>query len=128
MRVQGARPAGYRGVFGLVWAHRRRLLALAGPPYMRAWPVVVDPLRRRVLHRSSMRGTPIRWQEAGDRLVFLSVPERQSGPSRPRLLSYDARGRLRRLRLDRILAGSWRRERGPWRRVEPGVAASAKRA
>ena len=45
MRLRGARPAGYRGVYGLVWAHQRRLVALAGPPYMRAWPVVVDPIR-----------------------------------------------------------------------------------
>jgi hypothetical protein len=43
-------------------------------------------------------------------------------------LSYDAQGRLRRLRLDRIVAGNWRRGRGPWRRVEPGLAATAKRA
>jgi hypothetical protein len=125
MRVRGARPAGYRGVFGLVWARERRLLALAGPPYMGAWPVVVDPLRRRVLHRSSLRGTPIRWQAAGDRLVLLSVPESHSRPSRARLFSYDAQGRLRRLHLDRIAAG-WRRERGPWHRVEPGLAATAK--
>jgi hypothetical protein len=128
MQVPGARPAGYRGVFGLVWARERRLLALAGPPYMRAWPVVVDPVRRRVVDRSSLRGTPFRWQAAGDRLVFLSVPERHSRPSRARLLSYDAQGRLRRLRLDRIIAGNWRRGRGPWRRVEPGLAATAKRA
>jgi hypothetical protein len=128
MRVPGARPAGYRGVFGLVWARERRLLALAGPPYMRAWPVVVDPVRRRVVHRSSVRGAPIRWQAAGDRLVFVSVAERHSRPSRARLLSYDAQGRLRRLRLDRIVAGNWRAGRGPWRRVEPGLAATAKRA
>lgn len=128
MRVSGARPAGYRGVFGLVWARPRRLLALAGPPRMRAWPVVVDPLKRRVLHRSPLRGTPIRWQAAGDRLVFLSVSESQSRPSDPRLLSYDAQGRLRRVRLGRIAAGNWRSRRGPWRRVEPGLAATAQRA
>jgi hypothetical protein len=128
MRVPGARPAGYGGVFGLVWARERRLLALAGPPYMRAWPVVVDPVRRRIIDRTPLRSTPIRWQPAGDRLVFLSVPESRSRPSRARLLSYEARGRLRRLRLERIVAGSWRRGRGPWRRVEPGLAATAKRA
>ncbi len=128
MRVPGARPAGYRGVFGLVWARERRLLALAGPPYMRAWPVVVDPVRRRVVHRSSLRGTPIRWRAAGDRLVILSVPEGGSFPPRARLSSYGAEGRLRRLRLDRIVAGSWRRGRGPWHRVEPGLMATAERA
>jgi hypothetical protein len=128
MRVPGARPAGYRGVFGLVWARERRLLALAGPPYMRAWPVVVDPVRRRVVDRSPVGGTPIRWQAAGDRLVFLSVRDGGSSPPRARLLSYDTEGRLRRLRLRRIVAGSWRRGDGPWRRVEPGLAATRKRA
>jgi hypothetical protein len=128
MRVRGARPAGYRGVYGLVWARERRLLALAGPPWMRAWPVVVDPLRRRVVHRSSLRGTPIRWQAAGARLVFLSVPERPASTPRGRLFSYDAKGTLRRLRLDKIVAGNWRSGRGPWRRVEPGLAATAERA
>jgi hypothetical protein len=124
MRVPGARPAGYRGVFGLVWPRARRLLALAGPPYMRAWPMVVDPVRRRVVRRTRLRGTPLRWQAAGDRLVFLSSPERGSAPPRARLLSYDGDGRLRRLRFDRIVAGSWRVGRGPWRRVEPGLAAT----
>jgi hypothetical protein len=128
MRVRGARPAGYRGVYGLVWARERRLLALAGPPYMRAWPVVIDPVRRQVVRRSRLRGTPIRSQAAGDRLVFLSVPERQSLSPRARLFSYDTAGRLRRHRLARIVAGNWRRGRGPWRRVEPGLAATAREA
>jgi hypothetical protein len=128
MRVRGAHPAGYRGVHGLVWARERRLLALAGPPYMRSWPVVVDPVRRRVLHRSELRGTPIRSQVAGDRLVFLAAPERPSSTPRPRLFSYDAAGRLRSHRLARIVAGNWRRGRGPWRRVEPGLAASSNTA
>lgn len=128
MRVPGARPSGYRGVFGLVWARERRLLALAGPPYMRAWPVVVDPVHRRVVHRSRLRGTPMRWQGAGDRLVILSTPEGDSPQPRARLLSYDAKGRLRRLHLGRIVAGSWRTGRGPWRTVEPGLAATARRA
>lgn len=128
MRVPGARPAGYRGVFGLVWARERRLLALAGPPSMHARPVVVDPLRRRVIHRSSSPGTPIRWQAAGDRLLFLSVPESGSRPTRAWLSSYDARGRLRRLRIGRIVAGSWQRKPGPWHNVEPALAATAKRA
>jgi hypothetical protein len=128
MRVRGARPAGYRGVHGLVWASERRLLALAGPPHMRSWPVVVDPLRRRVVRRSSLRGAPIRWEAAGDRLVFLSVPENPSATPRGRLFSYDATGTLRRLALGRIVAGNWRRRRGPWRRVEPGLAATAEHA
>jgi hypothetical protein len=128
MRVRGAHPAGYRGVHGLVWARERRLLALAGPPYMRAWPVVVDPVRRRVLHRSELRGTPIRSHAAGDRLVFLSAPERPSSSPRARLFSYDTAGRLRRHRLGQIVAGNWRSGRGPWRRVEPGLAATSKSA
>jgi hypothetical protein len=128
MRVRGARPAGYRGVYGLVWARERRLLALAGPPYMRAWPVVIDPAGRRVLHRSKLRGTPIRSHAAGNRVVFLSVPERRSRSPRARLFSYDTAGRLRRHRLARIVAGNWRPGRGPWRRVEPGLAATAKEA
>ena len=132
MRVPGARPAGYRGVHGLVWTHQRRLLALAGPPYMRAWPVVVDPIERRVVHRSRLRGTPTRWQRAGNRIVFVSLPESRSfpprAPARADLFSYDAAGRLRHHRLARIVAGNWRRGRGPWRTVEPGLAASPERA
>jgi hypothetical protein len=131
MRVPGARPAGYRGVFGLVWAGERRLLALAGPPYMRARPVVVDPARRRVLHRSPSSGTPIRWQAAGDRLVLLSVPESRRLPRRAQplsLVTYDGEGQLRRLALERVVGGTWRSGRGPWRRVEPGLAATTERA
>jgi hypothetical protein len=129
MPVPGARPGGYRGVHGLVWTHERRLLALAGPPYMRASPVVLDPVRRRVVRRSSVRSTPIRWERAGDRLVFLSVPEgRRSRAARPWLSSYDAEAGLRRLRLDRIVAGSWQSGRGPWHTVEPGLATTADRA
>ncbi len=54
MRLMGER--GYGGVSGLVWASERRLLALAGPAYSRVTPVVIDPERRRVVHRAAWRG------------------------------------------------------------------------
>ena len=107
------------GASGLVWASERRLLALAGSPYGRVTPMVVDPQRRRVLTRSPWRGRPIRRQPAGGRLVVL-VSERERG----RLLSFDADGRVRELRLGRIQAGSWRTSPRRWRTVEPSLAVS----
>jgi hypothetical protein len=40
------------------------------------------------------------------------------------LLSFDAGGRLRELRLGRIEAGTWRTGPRRWRNVEPGLAVS----
>jgi hypothetical protein len=124
VRLPGPRPAGYGGASGLVWASERRLLALAGAPYISVSPVVVDPARRRVVDRSAWRGRAIRWQSAGRRLVLLAAGHGGSVARRGRLLSFDARGRLRGLRLDRLEAGTWRTGRRRWRNVEPGLAVS----
>jgi hypothetical protein len=124
VQLTGSRPGGYGGASGLVWASERRLLALAGAPYTRVTPVVVDPGRRRVVARSSWRGRPIHWRPAGGRLVFLAAGHGGSVARHGRLLSFDAGGRLRGLRLDRIEAGSWRTARRRWRHVEPGLAVS----
>ena len=105
-----------------MWASERRLLALTGPQYTRVAPVVVDPVSRRVVHRSSWRGRPIRWQPAGKRLVFLAAGHGGSVARHGRLLSLDARGRLNELRLSKIQAGSWQTGRKRWRNVEPGLA------
>jgi hypothetical protein len=124
VRLPGPRPGGYGGASGLVWASEHRLLALAGAPYTRVTPVVVDTRRLRVVHRSSWRGRAIRWQAAGRRLVFLATGHGGWVARRGRLLSFDAHGRLRELRLDRIEAGTWRTGRRRWRNVEPGLAVS----
>ena len=121
MRLMGER--GYGGVSGLVWASERRLLALAGPAYSRVTPVVIDPERRRVVHRSAWRGRAIRWQAAGRRLVFLAAGHGGSVARHGRLLRFDASGAVRELRLGRIEAGSWRTTPRRWHNVEPGLAA-----
>ena len=120
MRLMGER--GYGGVSGLVWASERRLLALAGPAYSRVTPVVIDPERRRVVHRAAWRGRAIRWQAAGERLVFLAAGHGGSVARHGRLLRFDASGAVRELRLRRIDAGSWRTTPRRWNNVEPGLA------
>lgn len=122
MRLPGPRPGGYGGASGLVWPSERRLLALVGPSYAGTSPVVIDPVRRSLVHRSSWRGRPLRVAPAGDRLVFLSAPSGGRIAAHARLLSYDAGGRLRELRLGRIEAGAWRTGNMGWRNVEPGLA------
>jgi hypothetical protein len=121
--LTGARPAANGGASGLVWARPRRLLALSGLAHgAPAKPVVVDPWRRRVLHVSDWRGRPVQSRAAGDRLVFLAAPQGRSTPGRARLVSFDAAGRLRELRLGRIEAGTWKTGRRSWRHVEPALA------
>jgi hypothetical protein len=126
IELPGPRPPAAGGASGLVWASPRRLVALSGLAYgAPASPVVVDPVRRRVLHEADWRGAPLQPQAAGKSLVFLSAPQRRSAPGRARLVSFDAAGRLRKLRLGRIEAGTWRRGRGPWHHVEPALAVSS---
>jgi hypothetical protein len=124
VQLPGPHPAGYGGASGLVWASERRLLALAGASYISVSPVVVDPARRRVVERSAWRGRAIRWRSAGGRLVLLAAGHGGSVARRGRLLSFDATGRLRAMRLDRIEAGTWRTGLRRWRNVEPGLAVS----
>jgi hypothetical protein len=124
VQLPGARPGGFGGASGLVWASERRLLALAGPQHARVRPVVVDPAQRRVVHRSSWRGRLIRWQPAGRRLIVLSAGHGGTVARHGRLVSFDASGRVRELGLSRIEAGSWRTGRRRWRTVEPGLAVS----
>jgi hypothetical protein len=125
IELPAPRPRAAAGVSGLLWAAPRRLLALSGLAYgAPATPVVVDPLRRRVLHKADWRGRPLQPQAAGDRLVFLSAPQGRSAPGHARLVSFDAAGRLRELSLPRIQAGTWKVGRGPWHHVEPALAVS----
>lgn len=125
IELPGPRPPAAGGASGLVWPSPRRLLALSGLAYgAPATPVVVDPVRRRVLHEADWRGRPVQPQVAGDRLVFLSAPQGRSAPGRARIVSYDAAGRLRELLLERIEAGTWRSGREPWQHVEPALAVS----
>lgn len=113
---------GSGGVSGLVWASERRLLALSGMAYgAPARPVVVDPVRRRVVHAPRWRGRPVQSRAAGGRVVFLTAPQGGSKPGSARLVSFDAAGRLSELRLGRIVAGGWGRGR-VWHHVEPALA------
>jgi hypothetical protein len=125
IELPGPPPPAAGGASGLVWASPRRLLALSGLAYgAPASPVVVDPLRRRVIHERGWRGAPLQPQAAGRRLVFLSAPQGRSAPGRARFVSFDAAGRLRELRLGRIEAGTWRVRPGPWHHVEPALTVS----
>jgi hypothetical protein len=118
IELPGPRRPAMGGASGLVWAGPRRLLALSGL----ATPVVLDPVRRRVVHEADWRGTPVQTQAAGERLVFMAVPQGRSAPGHARIVSFDAAGRLRELRLGRIEAGTWRSGGGPWQHVEPALA------
>lgn len=114
-------PGAGDGVAGLAWPSPRRLLALSGLAGGPAKPVVVDPARRRIVHAPDWRGRPLQPQAAGERLVFLAAPQRRSRPGWARLVAFDARGRVRELRLGRIEAGSWQTGR-VWHHVEPALA------
>ena len=122
VRLPGPHPGGYGGATGLVWSTPRRLLALAGPPFTRASPVVVDPQARRVVHRSRWRGRPFDWKKAAGRLVFVSAPYGGTTPGHARIATFSAGGDLRERRLGRIEAGYWRERRGPARSYQPGLA------
>ena len=125
IELPGLRPPAAGGASGLVWASPRRLLALSGLAYgAPASPVVVDPVRRRVVHAPDWRGSPLQPQAAGNRLVFITAPQERSTAGRARFVSFDAAGSLRELRLRRIEAGTWRARPGPWHHVEPALAVS----
>jgi hypothetical protein len=125
IELPGPRPPATGGASGLVWASPRRLLALSGTAYgAPATPVVVDPVRRRVVREADWRGRPVQPQAADGRLVFLSTPQGRSTPGRAWLVSFDRRGRLRELLLERIKAGTWRSKGSPWQHVEPALAVS----
>jgi hypothetical protein len=125
IELPGPRPPAAGGASGLVWASPRRLLALSGLAYgAPASPVVVDPVRRRVVRAPDWRGAPLQPQAAGNRLVFITAPQGRSTPGRARFVSFDSAGRLRELRLGRIVAGTWRARPGPWHHVEPALAVS----
>jgi hypothetical protein len=122
MTLPGPRPAGYGGASGLVWVAPRRVVVLSGADYMRAEPIVIDPIARRVVHRSRWRGPPLQSATGGGLLVVLAAPSQGPKPGAARLVAYDARGRLRELRLERIMAGSGDRGPGPARDLTPGLA------
>jgi hypothetical protein len=122
MTLPGPRPSGYGGASGLVWTSPRRLVVLSGADYMRAEPIVIDPIARRVVHRSGWRGPPLQSATGGGLLVVLAAPSHGPKPGPARLVAYDARGRLRALRLERIMAGSSDWGPGPARDLTPGLA------
>jgi hypothetical protein len=125
IELTGPSPGAVDGVSGLMWVSPRRLLALSGLAYgAPATPVVIDPVRRRVLYKADWRGRPLQPQAAGEQLVFISAPQGRSEPGIARLVRFDAAGRLRELRLERIAAGTWKQGREPWQHVEPALAIS----
>jgi hypothetical protein len=74
------------------------------------------------VRRSDWRGAPLQWDAHGERLVVLAAPTPRAAPGPATLMSYDVRGRVRELRLSRILAGSGERGTGPARDLTPALA------
>jgi hypothetical protein len=122
IEVPEPRGSAYGGTSGLTWLSRRRLLVLSGAHSLAASPLVLDPVARRVVRRSDWRGPARLWDAHGRQLVFLAAPRGTSAPGPARLISYDVRGRLRDLKLSRILAGFGDGGTGPARDLTPALA------
>jgi hypothetical protein len=121
--LPGPRPGGYGGASALAWPSPRRLAVLSGAHYTKATPIVIDPVTGRTLRRSGWHGAPLQSDSRGGRMVVLaSASNWWHGPARSTLAGYDAAGRLRTARLDRILAGSGERGTGPARDLTPALA------
>ncbi len=122
IEVPEARRSGYGGTSGLTWPSRRRLLVLSGAHSLAASPLVLDPVARRVVRRSDWRGLARVWDAHGRRVVVLAAARGSARPGHARLVSYDVSGRLRELRLTRILAGWSDGGNGPVRDLTPALA------
>jgi hypothetical protein len=110
------------GAAAVAWPSPRRLVVLAGPSYAATTPMVVDPIARRVVHRAGWRVLPLQWDSDRGRVVLLGTARWGRGPNAATLAAYDTRGRLRRVRLRRILAGYGDRGTGPARDLTPALA------
>lgn len=125
VRLPSPHPGGYGGAGNMVWVEPRRLLVMAGPPFTSQTPVVVDPLRRRVVRRIGWRGWAMTTGETNDGLVLLAPPRVRRGRPRlgqARLVQVRVDGRVRSVRLDRIEAGEGQGNGGRGRAVYPGLA------
>ena len=116
------RPSGYGGTSGLTWPSPRRLMVLSAAHSLGASPLVLDPVARRVVRRSDWRGRALLWDAHGRRLVVLAASRGGARPRPASLMTYDVRGRLRELRLTRILAGFGDGGTGPARDLTPALA------
>jgi hypothetical protein len=121
------RGSAYGGTSGLTWPSRRRLLVLSGAHSPAASPLVFDPVARRVVRRSDWRLPARLWDAHGRRLVVLAAPRGSAEPGPARVMSYDLGGRLRELRLSRILAGFGDGGIGPARDLTPALAVDWRR-
>ena len=115
-------PGRNAGTAVLAWPSPRRLVLLAGATYAERSPIVVDPVSGRVVHRARWRGIPLHWDARGERTVLLATSRWGRGPRAATLAGYDSSGRLRKVRLARILAGYGDSGTGPARDLTPALA------
>jgi hypothetical protein len=125
VRLPSPHPGGYGGAGPMQWVGPRRLLVMAGPPFMGQIPVVVDPRQRRVVRRVRWRGLTLTSGEVDGGLVLLAPPSLGHGRPRlgpARLVHVTVDGRVRSVRLDRIDAGEGQEDDGRGRVLYPGLA------
>jgi hypothetical protein len=88
----------------LLWPTARRLLALESHQRLATTRlVVIDPVARRVLKRTSLDAPLMCWEAAGREVVALSGPANGIGPAR--VVVIDSNGAMRSVSIDRISAG-----------------------
>lgn len=107
----------------LAWLTPRRLLALQEIPGERQQLLVVDLATRRVVARQALGSSVRQLVSTARELVMLLAPAQSIGPAR--IAVADRQGRVRFVRLPRILAGSKLLGRGSSHRVDargPGLA------
>ena len=105
------------------WVGPRRLLVMAGRPFMGQTPVVVNPRKRRVTRRIRWRGLAFASGEIHGGLVLIAPPSLRHGRPRlgpARLVHVTVDGRVRSVRLHRIDAGQ--QDGGRGRALYPGLA------
>jgi hypothetical protein len=105
-RLGGLRSGGQGSVVALAWPSRNRLLAVEewwGDVVRRAWLLVIDPLRGRLLERRALEGAADEVEEANGRIVTVIAPSEEIGPAR--LVVAEPDGRLRCVVLTEISTG-----------------------
>ena len=102
------------------WASADRLIALVGEFHERQELVVVDPDTGAVSARSAIRGRLLSHAPFDGGMALLTAPERGLGPAR--LVLARASGSMRRVVLERIVAGGNEGARHRVRYRHPGLA------
>ena len=131
IRLDGPRPAGLMwlgggSVYEGMWASPDRLVVLLGG--LQPEVVVVDPARRKVLHREKLQGLALGVVRAGERLLTVLAPSGNIGPAQ--LAVIDSDGTVRTATLGTIEAGIGRpaTPEGAARQASPALTTDGSRA